>query len=315
MNNPLNLLKKYNLFIDLDDVLISSHNEMNGDLIKKHPEHDWENVSRCEGYIQLGLNILLNMNDERSMKAYHSILSLRDKIKFENVRYDYMKSMFDYLHQPSLDSHFDKEINRVYHNTINELALYFISKERYLDERDTALFDDNKITDGTHAVRYEKYYTKDRLMSDNNYSRNPEYVRELEKHPAFKKPLMVLSHMNGQNETKAKDKFLKECYPNTFFVPLFFHKENCLDKEVRRTRFSKAEYVRDVLKQDLSISILIDDSIDNIINWSRNGGIAILYDLSGTKTDTDEYFVIHSLALEEINRVLDKLNQKVLVKS
>ena len=62
--------------------------------------------------------------------------------------------------------------------------------------------------------------------------------------------------------------------------------------------------------EDITKSILIDDSIENISNWVMNGGIGILYDVNNRFKSNDDYYVIHSFDYDEIMNVMYQIAEK-----
>ena len=297
----------FNLFIDLDDVLISSHNEMNDDLKKRYPHLDWAIGAKLLEEFYKNENKLAKMTSERAKRAFDGYIAIRDEVQLNGMRYDEMTRRFNLLHDYARDSDYSKEENDYFHHVLNRLAECYIERERFLDLRDTRLYLDNHEPIDEAAVHYENYYTKERLMSSERDRKIPQEVTKLAQEKIFTSPLMVLSHMNGKNEIAAKTNFLKECYPDTLFTPLFFH-ENCtFDKDFRRPRYSKAKYVQNELHMDIYSSILIDDSIENAKNWYLNGGISILYDVNHRRSDSEEYYVIHEFTHEAIMNVVARI--------
>ena len=92
-------------------------------------------------------------------------------------------------------------------------------------------------------------------------------------------------------------------------MPLYFHENNTFDPYFRRPRYSKARFVSEN-SYDITKSILIDDSMDNISTWVRAGGIGIIYDIHNRYQDTDDYYVIHNFTYEEIMDVVARIKVK-----
>ena len=243
-------LRGFNLFIDLDDVLISSHNEMNDDLKKRYPKLDWAIGADLLTIVNENSKALKEMPDERAKRAYDAYIELRADVQRDGMRYDEMERRFEMMHQYHLDCTHTTEENDFFHYIVQRLKKSFIERERFLDLRDTRLYLDNKEDVDKCAVHYENYYTRDRLMESERDQKIPAEVAKLAQEPIFDQPLKVLSHMNGKNEVAAKTAFLKENYPDTLFTPLFFHENNVFDKEFRRPRYSKAKYVMNELGMD-----------------------------------------------------------------
>ena len=307
--NELGNLRGFNLFIDLDDVLISSHNEMNDDLKSRYPKLDWAIGADLLTIVNENSKALKEMPDERAKRAYDAYIELRADVQRDGMRYDEMERRFEMMHQYQFDCTHTTEENDVFHYIIKRLEKSFIERERFLDLRDTRLYLDNKEDVDKAAVHYENYYTRERLMSSERDRKIPEEVAKLAKEQIFTQPLKVLSHMNGKNEVAAKTAFLKENYPDTLFTPLFFHENNNFDPEFRRPRYSKAKYVMNELGMDITSSILIDDSIENITNWVMNGGIGIIYDVKNRFVDTEDYYVIHEFTHEAIMGVMRRISE------
>jgi len=317
--NELGNLKGFNLFIDLDDVLISSHNEMNDDLKSRYPKLDWAIGADLLDIINKNSKVLKEMQDIRSQDAYRMYVDLRAEVQRDGMRYDMMERYLDMMHQYHLDYAYTPAQNAIFHQIVQTIKQCFVERERFLDLRDTRLYLDNKEDVDKAAIHYENYYTTERLMASERDSKIPNEVKKLAQEEIFSKPLKVLSHMNGKNEVAAKTAFLKENYPDTLFTPLFFHENNNYDRKFRRPRYSKAKYVINELGMDITSSILIDDSIENITNWVMNGGIGIIYDVKNRFVDTEDYYVIHEFSHEAIMRVMRRITEdrrgKKLVKN
>ncbi len=298
----------FNLFIDLDDVLIDSHNEMNDDLVKAYgKEYDWANTVDAQKLFDEHLKELLKNHGIRGKIASEKIAKIRSIVARDGLRYDLMQRMFNEIHEYGFDSNYDEDDNEDFHSHLNKLSKYFILKERLLDARDTKLFIDNHKEEG-YGVFYERYYTKERLLANDKDKNKPEVVERLSNEGNFEGVIKILSHYNGPNEGTAKDKFCKECYPSAVFMPLFFHEVNKFDKNFRRPRYSKAKYVIEE-GYDIHKSILIDDSMENINAWITRGGIGIVYDPKCRHHENEKYYVIHNFTFEEIMNVVNRIKE------
>lgn len=303
---------KFYLFVDLDDVLIDSHNDMNKDLVTAYGDnYDWAHTVECQKHFDEHLKILLANHGERARIASDGIKQIRNIVARDGMRYDVMQQMFDELNTYAFDYNYYEDQNADFHDHMNKLSRYFIRKEQILDARDTMLFIDNHKPFAEHAVHYENYYTKERLMSNPIDCTKPAVMDKLEDQPEFEKPSKILTHYNGPNEGNPKDILCHDCYPRSTFMPLFFHEVNEYDKDFRRPRFSKAKFV--ISKgYDIHRSILIDDSIDNITAWVNAGGIGIIYDLKGRYHDNEKFYVIHNFTFEEIMNVVYRIKDNYI---
>ncbi len=310
MDNWLSILGEFNLFIDLDDVLISSHNDMNSDLAKRYPKLDWKYSVPLAKQVEDSLRELKGIQNMRAQEAYLAFIELRQRVQTYGMEYRLMSKEFDRIDDTFKDSYYSDEENEQFHRIIRTIKENFIARERFLDLRDTQLYRDNLISDGSHAVRYENYYTRTRLEGSSLDSPKPAVVARMVKDNLFKGHIKVLSHLNGKNEEKAKQEFIDDCYPNTELVPVYFHEDNNYNPEFRRPRYAKAKFVKESLKEDITKSILIDDSIENISNWVMNGGIGILYDVNNRFKSNDDYYVIHSFDYDEIMNVMYQIAEK-----
>ncbi len=310
----------FNLFVDLDDVLIKSHEDMNNDLVRKYgSQFDWKRTTDAQDGFDEHMKALLANHGERAKVAEEGIAGIREIVQRDGMYYAEMQARFDKLNSNENDSNYSESANKDFHYHMDMLAKYFILKERLLDARDTKLYEDNHEDAGKYGVHYENYYTRERLLSRDEDKHKPEVIDRLSREGGFEGSIKVLSHYNGPNEERAKTAFCQDCYPSTEFTPLFFHEVNKYNPEFRRPRYSKAKFV--ISKNyDITKSILIDDSMENINAWVSQGGIGIVYDPKHRREDTDKYYVIHDFTFEEIMNVVNRIKTnleskgKVLVK-
>ena len=69
----------FNLFIDLDDVLVESHGSMNADLVKAYgKEYDWANTVDAQKHYDAHLQELLAKHGERAKEALIKIQGIRN---------------------------------------------------------------------------------------------------------------------------------------------------------------------------------------------------------------------------------------------
>ena len=299
----------FNLFIDLDDVLIDSHNDMNADLVKTYGDkYDWKNTVIAQESFNKHAELLAK-HGVRAKKALEEIKELKQVLQRDGMRYDVMEAWFRDINNYATDYKYSEEDNADFHYQLGAMAKAFILKEKLLDARDTKLFEDNHVSFGQHAVHYENYYTRTRLMGNDIESHKPEVFDKLADSSLVDGTIKILSHYNGPNEGDAKTNFCQDCYPKGEFTPLFFHEVNVFNPDFRRPRYSKAKFV--ISKNyDIHRSILIDDSMDNISAWQIAGGIPILYDVKNKYHENDHLYVIHSFTYEEIMGVLNRIAEK-----
>ena len=309
--NSSNGFNGLHLFIDLDDVLVDSHNNMNADLVAAYgPQYDWARTTDCQNKVKEHLEALAANHGLRAKRALEGIKRIRDMVARYGMRYSDMQAMFNEVNSYQFDINYSEEENGDFHDHLNRITKYFILRERILDARDTKLFEDNHLPFGEHAVHYENYYTKQRLLANPKDRDKPQVVDALAQEPIFGGDIKILSHYNGPNEGNAKQNFCQDCYPNATFTPLFFHENNKFNKDFRRPRYSKAKFVKEELKLDVKRSILIDDSKDNIDAWVSAGGIAIWYTQDPKNNETDKYYVLRNFTYEEIMGIVSRIANK-----
>lgn len=303
----MNNTNGFYLFIDLDDVLIDSHNDMNKDLVKAYgKEYDWANTVEAQDHFNKHRDELVAKHGERAQVALKKIQMIRDTWQKYGMSYQLMEDLFNAINSTENDDKYSEADNIEFHYLVDRMAKYFILKEKLLDARDTKLYKDNQITNGKHAVHYENYYTRERLLANPVDRDKPQVVEMLSRSNEFEGIIKILSHYNGPNEGIAKDAFCKDCYPSGEFMPLFFHENNTYDPYFRRPRYSKARFVSENA-YDIRRSILIDDSMDNINTWINAGGIGILYNVKGDQKTNDRYYVIHDFTYAEIMNVVNQI--------
>ena len=308
MNNSNEL----NLFIDLDDVLIDSHNDMNKDLVAAYGEqYDWARTTACANKIKEHTELLAANHGLRAKRALEGIKRIRDLVARYGMRYDMMQKMFNEVNSYEFDINYSEEENGDFHDHLNRITKYYILREQILDARDTKLYQDNHLPFGEHAVHYENYYTRQRLLANPKDRDKPQVVDALAQEPIFGGDIKILSHYNGPNEGTAKDDFCNDCYPSAKFTPLYFHEDNVFNKDFRRPRYSKAKFVKEELKLDVKRSILIDDSKDNIDAWVAAGGIAIWYTQDPKNNETDKYYVLRNFTHQEIMSIVGRIAMKL----
>ena len=303
---------KFYLFVDLDDVLVDSHNDMNKDLVNAYgPKYDWALTVDAQKKVDEHLKALIDNHGARGKAASNGIKQIRDILQREGMYYETMRAMFREINTYAFDGNYYDDENEDFHEHLNKIEEYFIRKEQILDARDTMLFIDNHKPLEEHAVRYENYYTKERLMSNPMDAHKPAVMDKLADEPEFDGKPKILTHYNGPNEGNPKKKLCKDCYPKAEFMPLFFHEVNKYNPKFRRPRFSKAKYAISE-GYDIHRSILIDDSMENITAWVNAGGIGILYDPKHRYHENERYYVIHSFTHEEIMNVVYRIKDKYI---
>ena len=303
----MNETNGFYLFVDLDDVLIKSHDDMNKDLVKKYGDQfDWGRTVDAQNHFDTHMKAMLANHGVRAQFAAKGIERIRNIVQRDGMRYDVMQSMFKEINSYEFDINYYEDENEDFHEHMNKLSKYFILKEKLLDARDTKLYQDNHEEAGKYGVFYENYYTRARLLSSDEDKHKPGVIDQLSSFGGFEGGIKVLSHYNGPNEEAAKRAFCQDCYPSTEFMPLFFHENNVYDKDFRRPRYSKAKFV--IQKgYDIHRSILIDDSMENINAWISRGGIGIVYDPKHKRHDNEKYYVIHDFTFEEIMNVFNRI--------
>jgi FMN phosphatase YigB (HAD superfamily) len=303
---------KFYLFVDLDDVLVDSHNDMNKDLVNAYgPKYDWALTVDAQKKVDEHLKALIDNHGARGKAASNGIKQIRDILQREGMYYETMRAMFREINTYAFDGNYYDDENEDFHEHLNKIEEYFIRKEQILDARDTMLFIDNHKPLEEHAVLYENYYTKERLMSNPMDANKPAVMDKLADEPEFDGKPKILTHYNGPNEGNPKKKLCKDCYPKAEFMPLFFHEVNKYNPKFRRPRFSKAKYAISE-GYDIHRSILIDDSMENITAWVNAGGIGILYDPKHRYHENERYYVIHSFTHEEIMNVVYRIKDKYI---
>lgn len=95
------------------------------------------------------------------------------------------------------------------------------------------------------------------------------------------KEIYVLSHVNCENEIKAKKNFFKKYLPMIKFIPVYFHLDNFYNNDGSinhdRLRTNKIEYFQKYTGiNDLSRTYFIDDSI-SIIDEAKAIGLSNAY--------------------------------------
>lgn len=258
---------EYKLFLDMDDCLVESAKYIQ-EAVNNNTPYKTDTLSYLEQVIA-GHEAIYDINAREIARA--QALSQRPVLYgINHIGSNDIFKTSSSSSQISLDqvrnNHWYVEPLKKVENVINNTKW---KREMFLEERDNFLECDNKKDVGD--IDYSFIYQSDHLIdgvlpmvndlkNDNRYS--------------F---IGILSHHNGGREETAKKKFVLEsgiCLP---FFGLRFH----LDKytpNVRRERSSKALYVMQILNvNDLSNCVLVDDSIENLDEWKRHGGIAILY--------------------------------------
>ena len=307
----MNYVNGFYLFVDLDDVLIDSHNEMNDDLVRAYGDkYDWKHTVICQQQFDDHSKLLVANHHDRAKRAIDSIQRLRAEVAKNGMHYREMENCFRSINSYAYDVNYSEEQNNDFHYHLGSMGKFFVKKEQILDARDTKLFEDNHLPFGQHAVHYENYYTRERLMKNPLEKDKPTNFAKIITSPLIDGDTRILSHYNGPNEGSAKTDFCNDCYPDGVFEPLFFHEKNVFDPTFRRPRYSKAKYVINELGCDITRSILIDDSMDNINAWVDARGIAILFDPKNRYQTNNRFYVIHSLDYVEVMVVLDQIADK-----
>ena len=297
----------YELFLDLDDVMIVSHNQMNSDLVYTLGRgYDFNTANDYQKTINDCLDAVSGISDDLGKRVREVYENLRITVLSEGMAYNEMRYYFDQMHRIGDDELCQIDALYLFHNIIFTMEHYFIDRESFLDRRDHQLYLDNLLEREEASVHYENYYTREQMEKFDITRNLPSEVDKLNKQSVFNKPIKVLTHMNGKNEIAAKTRFLDENFNNLEFVPLHFHACHKLDPKFRRPRNSKARYIIS-LGYDISTCILVDDSTDNIDNWVKNGGIGILFDKTRKKKDTDKYAVIYDVTCDAIMNALARV--------
>ncbi len=296
------------LFVDMDDVLIDSHNEMNDDLVRAYgKQYDWKNTVDCQQQFDEHAKILVANHGERAHRAIEGIKRIREEVQRNGMYYSDMDNCFKNVNSYAYDLNYSEDENGDFHYHLGNMGKFFVKKEKILDARDTKLFEDNHIEGGKHKVYYENYYTKERLLNNPLEKDKPDNFAKIVTSPLIDGATRILSHYNGPNEKRAKVDLCNQCYPDGIFEPLFFHENNTYNPLFRRPRYSKAKYVINELKLDIHRCILIDDSMENINAWIMAGGIPILFDPKNRYSDNNRFYVIRSLDYNEIMNVLNRI--------
>ncbi len=95
---------KFFLFVDLDDVLIDSHNDMNKDLVNAYGDkYDWAHTVECQTHFDEHLKLLLANHGERGRLASEGIKQIRDVMARDGMRYDVMQRLFNELNSYAYD--------------------------------------------------------------------------------------------------------------------------------------------------------------------------------------------------------------------
>ncbi len=146
------------------------------------------------------------------------------------------------------------------------------AKEMFLEERDHFLEMDNQNKFGEGIVDYHNIYVNNNVVSGSIEMIN-DIIDSNEYEGCF-----CLSHHNGGREEICKKGFVEQTFDSKLpFIGLRFHSEEYREG-VRRPRSSKALYIMQKFNlPDLSECILVDDSIANLDEWIKYGGIAVLY--------------------------------------
>lgn len=153
-------------------------------------------------------------------------------------------------------------------------------REMFLESRDNFLETDNTKPFGEGVINYGTIYQERHLVPGvvdtlNNIVLSNEYDG-----------VYVLSHHNGGREEVVKKSLIERLFKDVPFLGLRFHLEPHKPNS-RRGRSSKAKFIMEKFGlTSLENCILIDDSIANLDEWDKHGGVAILY---RPKTEEEEY--------------------------
>ena len=153
----------------------------------------------------------------------------------------------------------------IYEKTCNDL-------EMFKEERDHFLEMDNQKSFEEGCVVYQDIYVIENMIPGAF-----NMVNDVYNSGEYDGGVYVLSHHNGGREEIVKNNFVTNTFRNVPFLGMRFHAEE-YQKGVRRPRSSKALYIMKKFNLlDLSGCVLVDDSLENLDEWAKYGGIAVLY--------------------------------------
>jgi len=142
--------------------------------------------------------------------------------------------------------------------------------DMFLEERDHFLEVDNLKKEG-FVVDYKH------IKVENLIPGSFEMIMELIESGQYGK-VHFLTHQTGPREDGLKKEFItKLTESKAGYLSLRYHSGE-YKEGVRRPRSSKAKYAMEQLGlESLEGCVLIDDSLENLDEWEKYGGIAILY--------------------------------------
>ncbi len=131
-------------------------------------------------------------------------------------------------------------------------------------------FDIQRIFFDRRIVEYDNIYTIDHVECDAVIA-----IRRLMQSGKIK-TLRFVTHHNGPREARAKERMVKQLFPNSEFIGMRFHNEEHHLK--RRGRSSKFDGTKvQIIGFNRENELLFDDSKDNCTDWHEKGGLTILF--------------------------------------
>ena len=282
---PINIVKYYlqvanklfEQFLETRDMFLEVDNLPFGES-KKYSVVD--EVANLNYFIQLIYN---NKYDLRDISEY----ALKEVKKISSLAKEARSSYPNYL--PEYGSLVKMDTNDVIKNKSSESekeeGTNYLLLEKPVETLEGCFKNIDSMTDiiGNYSeiifhkskedINYASIYKMENTNSD-----AIEAIKNLLNTGWFSKAF-TLSHHNGGREEKCKRKITKEIFSDiqmgVEFIGQFFHqfKHNVL----RRGRSSKIDNAMHLCGLKPHQMVLIDDSVDNCMDWYKKGGIAILY--------------------------------------
>lgn len=260
------------LFVDLDDCIVES-----SPLIQKAFDEKTSFKNKTLETLEYTMKSCLETYVKNKLEVVRAIFSREKPKLIGNVKVgsnDVMKTTF----VDSILTDSEKRERRFYRWYIKPLD---ISKQAYeeakknwdnfLEERDHFLEQDNQSSIGDAIVDYRNIYNSEHLTPGAVNMIN-ETIDSGEYEGCY-----CLSHHNGGREEYCKQLFIASITNGKLpLVGLRFHAEEYSGK--RRQRSSKALHVMKKFNlSSLKGCVLIDDSVENLNDWVKYGGMAVLY--------------------------------------
>lgn len=172
-------------------------------------------------------------------------------------------------------SKYHTEITQMFQTGEIDSETYRILLEEHFDLKDRILEEVDEEYKG--RIDYSKI-----ILPEYFYPKVVEYVNYLVKCGRYDE-VYIVSHYNASREAIRKAEIIKKYLPGVKFVPVPFHIDK-YEKGVKRQRTNKAMFLRAYLGiNGIDNYTLIDDSLGNVEDWKKAGGVGIIHKAHSTK--------------------------------